>query len=163
MAGIIPSNKRNWVDCGGIAVHIVVANGGVVHYEGEANVIVRGNGGVEHCQPHPHSHSVGMFILPQLNQQNKTKQLGWCGIIIGKKTTTTTTPHHTTPDVITFHATSRQPRKQIFGMQPYSNPTRRYMEYDLNIVFNGRQPQIFQMTTTSNFSNEDDLKKDKAT
>ena len=24
--------------------------------------------------------------------QNKTKQLGWCGIIIGKKNTTTTTP-----------------------------------------------------------------------
>jgi hypothetical protein len=30
-------------------------------------------------------------LLPQPNQQNKTKQLGWCGIIIGKKTTTT--PH----------------------------------------------------------------------
>jgi hypothetical protein len=34
-------------------------------------------------------------LLPQYNQQNKTKQLGWCGIIIGKKTTTTTTT--TTP------------------------------------------------------------------
>ena len=29
-------------------------------------------------------------LLPQPNQQNKTKQLGWCGIIIGKKKT----PHH---------------------------------------------------------------------
>jgi hypothetical protein len=32
--------------------------------------------------------------------QNKTKQLGWCGIIIGKKHTTTPSPphhhHHTT-------------------------------------------------------------------
>jgi hypothetical protein len=37
-----------------------------------------------------------MDILPQPNQQNKTKQLGWCGIIIGKN------PNTTTPDVITF-------------------------------------------------------------
>ena len=29
-----------------------------------------------------------IYILPQPKQQNKTKQLGWCGIIIGKKTTT---------------------------------------------------------------------------
>jgi hypothetical protein len=40
-----------------------------------------------------------MTKLPHPNQQNKTKKLGWCGIIIGKKPTTTTT---TTPDVITF-------------------------------------------------------------
>ena len=33
---LIPSNKRNWVDCGGIAVHIVVHGVGV--------------GGVGHCQ-----------------------------------------------------------------------------------------------------------------
>jgi hypothetical protein len=38
--------------------------------------------------------------LPQPNQQNKTKQLGWCGLIIGKKPTTTTT----TPGVITIRA-----------------------------------------------------------
>jgi hypothetical protein len=72
--------------------------------------------------------------LPQPNKQNKTKQFGWCGIIIGKKTTP---PHHT--DVITFEATSRQPRKLIFGMQPYSNPTRRNMEDDLTIFENGRR------------------------
>jgi hypothetical protein len=45
--------------------------------------------------------TASIWLLPQPNQQNKTKQLGWCGIIIGKKPTTT--PHHTTtPDVITF-------------------------------------------------------------
>jgi hypothetical protein len=39
----------------------------------------------------------------QPTTQNKTKQLGWCGIIIGKKTTTTPPPpphHHT--GMITF-------------------------------------------------------------
>ena len=70
--------------------------------------------------------------LPQPNQQNKTKQFGCSGIIIGKKTTTPPPPHH--HDVITFEATSRQLRKLIFGMQPYSNPTRRNMEDDLNIL-----------------------------
>ena len=44
------------------------------------------------------------MLLPQPNQQRKTKQLGWCGIIIGKKTTT---PHHTTtPGPITIQAVS---------------------------------------------------------
>jgi hypothetical protein len=43
-------------------------------------------------------------MLPQPNQQNKTKQLGWCGIIIGKKTTPPP-PHHHHTDVITFKAT----------------------------------------------------------
>jgi hypothetical protein len=32
------------------------------------------------------------FATTQPTTQNKTKQLGWCGIIIGKKPTTTTTP-----------------------------------------------------------------------
>jgi hypothetical protein len=54
--------------------------------------------------------------LPQLNQQNKTKQLGWCGIIIGKINHTTTTP------------------PLIFGMHPYLNPTRSNMEDTLNIL-----------------------------
>ena len=40
------------------------------------------------------------YLLPQPNQQNKTKQLGWCGIIIGKKNTT---PHHTGCDYILIH------------------------------------------------------------
>jgi hypothetical protein len=31
----------------------------------------------------------------------------------------------------------------IFGMQPYSNPTGRNMEDDLNIFENGRRPQFF--------------------
>ena len=30
----------------------------------------------------------------QPTTQNKAKQLGWCGIIIGKKTTTPPPPHH---------------------------------------------------------------------
>ena len=33
---------------------------------------------------------------------------------------------------------SRQPKKLIFGMQPYMNPTRRNMEDDLDIFKNGR-------------------------
>jgi hypothetical protein len=36
--------------------------------------------------------------LPQPNQQNKTKQFGWSGMIIGKKTTP---PHHTTTTTTT--------------------------------------------------------------
>ena len=50
-----------------------------------------------------------------------------------------TTPHHTGDDYNS--GSSRQPRKLIFGMQPYSNPTRRNMEDDLNIFENGRRPQ----------------------
>ena len=34
---------------------------------------------------------------------------------------------------------SRQPRKLIFGMQLYVNPTKRNMEDDLNFFENGRQ------------------------
>ena len=59
------------------------------------------------------------LLLQQPNQQHKTKQLGWCGIIIGKNP-----PHH----------------KLIFGIQPFSNPTRRNMEDDLNIFENERRP-----------------------
>jgi hypothetical protein len=45
--------------------------------------------------------------LPQPKQHhktkpNKTKQLGWCGILIGKKTTTPPPPYNQTMDVITF-------------------------------------------------------------
>jgi hypothetical protein len=42
----------------------------------------------------------------QPTTQNKTKQLGWCGIIIGKKPTTTPPHHHhhhTTPDLLHFN------------------------------------------------------------
>jgi hypothetical protein len=38
---------------------------------------------------------ISFIATIQPTKQNKTKQLGWCGIIIGKKTTTTTTT--TTP------------------------------------------------------------------
>ena len=51
-----------------------------------------------------------------------------------------TTPHHTGDDYNS--GSSRQPRKLFFGMQPYSNPTRRNMEDDLNIFEIGRQPQF---------------------
>ena len=40
---------------------------------------------------------------------------------------------------------SRQPKKRIFGVQPYFDPTRWNMEDDLNIFKNGRRPQFFQM------------------
>ena len=76
-----------------------------------------------------------LYLLPEPNQQNNTKQLGWCELIIGK-----ITHHHTG-----FHynsGSSRQPRKLISGMQPYVNPTRWIMEDDLNIFENGRQPQF---------------------
>ena len=45
-------------------------------------------------------------------------------------------------------------------MQPYSNPTRRNKEYDLNIFENGRQPQFFlKKEDDLNFwESEDDLK-----
>jgi hypothetical protein len=34
-------------------------------------------------------------------------------------------PHHTTTlDVITFKATSKQPRKPMFGLKPYFDPIR---------------------------------------
>ena len=38
---------------------------------------------------------------------------------------------------------SRQRRELIFGLQPYFNSTRIYMENDLNIFENGRWPQLF--------------------
>ena len=52
--------------------------------------------------------------------------------------------HHHTTGMITFRATSRQPTKLSFSMQPYINPTRRNMEDDLNIFENGRRPQFFE-------------------
>jgi hypothetical protein len=49
-------------------------------------------------------------------------------------------------------------------MQPYSNPTRRNMEDDLNIFENGRRPLFFLKEDDLNFfENEDDLKKNYAT
>jgi hypothetical protein len=60
------------------------------------------------------------------------------GCIIGKKTTTTTT----TPPRVSLQF--KQPTKLIFGMQPYSNPTKRNMGDNLNIFENGRRPQFFE-------------------
>jgi hypothetical protein len=79
------------------------------------------------------------------NQQNKAKQLLLGGSIIGKKTTTTT------PGSITIEATSRQPRKLIFGMQPYSNPTRRNRDDDLNNFEHGRRPHFKKEEDYLNF------------
>ena len=90
------------------------------------------------CLERRHTGNVPSPLLPQPNQQNKTKQIGWCGIIIGKNPP----PHHTT-DVITFYATSRQPRKLILCMQPCYNPIRINIKDDLNIFENGRRPQFF--------------------
>jgi hypothetical protein len=41
--------------------------------------------------------------------------------------------------------------KLIFGMQPYSNPPRRNMEDDLNILENGRRPTFFEKRKTTLF------------
>jgi hypothetical protein len=79
-----------------------------------------------------------------------------CGIIIGKQknhttTITTTTPPPPPPRCDYNSGSSRQPRKLIFGMQPYSNPTRRIMEDSLNIFENGRRPQFFLKEDDLNF------------
>ena len=51
-----------------------------------------------------------------------------------------------------------QPRKLIFGRQPYYDPTRCNMEDDFNIFSNGRRPKKFQMEDNLNyFQMEDDL------
>ena len=44
------------------------------------------------------------------------------------------------PETLQF----KQPTRLIFGMQPYSNPTRRNMGDNLNIFENGRRPQFFE-------------------
>ena len=82
--------------------------------------------------------------MPQPDQQPKTIQNNFCwsGIIIGKKNHTTTTT--TTPPCDYILATSRQPRKLIFGKQLYFYPTRRNKEDDLNIFENGRRPKYFE-------------------
>jgi hypothetical protein len=49
-------------------------------------------------------------------------------------------PHHTWSHYIS--GSFRQPRKLIFGMQPYFDSTRRNMEENLNIFFNGRQTHL---------------------
>jgi hypothetical protein len=84
------------------------------------------------------------LLLPQSNQQPKTTKNNfcWCGIIIGKKKP----PHHTTttpPQCDYNSGSSRQHRKLNFGIQSYSNPTRRNIEDNLNIFENGRRPQLF--------------------
>jgi hypothetical protein len=70
-----------------------------------------------------------------------------------------TTPSHTGDDYNS--GSSRQPRKLTFGMQLYSNPTRRYMEDELNIFENGRRPQLFgkRKTTSIFLKMENDFKK----
>ena len=73
--------------------------------------------------------------------QNKTKQLGWCGNIISKKTPPLPQHHHT--GMTTIEATSRQPKKLSFDMQPFPNTNKINMEDDLNIFLNHRQPHYF--------------------
>ena len=70
----------------------------------------------------------------QPTTQNKAKQLGWCGIIIGKKPTTP--PPR--PQRVPLH----------FGMQPCFISTRRNMEDDLYIFEIGRKPNFFKWKTT---------------
>ena len=47
-------------------------------------------------------------------------------------------------NVITFLTTYGQPRRLVFGTQPYSNPTWINVEDDLNIIENERRPQYFK-------------------
>ena len=54
-------------------------------------------------------------------------------------------------------SSSKQPRKLIFGKQPYYNLTRRNIEDNLNIFENGRRPQYFwKLKTTSIFLKMED-------
>jgi hypothetical protein len=82
-------------------------------------------------------------------------------LLVKNHHTTTTTP----PRCDYNSGSSRQPRILIFGMQPYSNPTRRDMEDDLNIFENGRRPNNFlQRKMTSIFLKvEDNPKQNNAT
>ena len=53
---------------------------------------------------------------------------------------------------------------QEADLQPYSNPTRRNVEDDLNIFENGRRPQFLKKEDDQIFLKiEDDLKKNNAT
>jgi hypothetical protein len=108
--------------------------------------------------------------LQQSNQQHKTKQLGWCGIIIGKKTTTTPHHHHTTPPP---HHTTTTPEwlhfKQLPGnlvswvfvcslisqLEEIWKTTSIFlkMEDDLNFLF------LLRKTTLISLKTEEDLKK----
>jgi hypothetical protein len=73
--------------------------------------------------------------------QCKTKSPGVVLLSVRETTPHHPTPHHTGDD---YNSGSyRQPRKLTFGMQLYSNPTRRNIEEDLNIFENGRRPQLF--------------------
>jgi hypothetical protein len=96
------------------------------------------------------------------NPTNNPKQLKttFVGVVILSVRKTTTPPR-----LITIYFTSRQPRKLIFGMQSYSNPTRRNIADHLNIFENGRQPQIyFKRKMTSIFWKiENGLNKSNAT
>jgi ribosomal protein L13 len=87
------------------------------------------------------------------NPTNNTKQNKTTWLVWYYNRQKTHHHHHTTPDVITFEATSRQTRKLIFGMQPYSNPTRRGMEDNLNIFENGRIKKKMQPKTIKIKSN----------
>jgi hypothetical protein len=57
---------------------------------------------------HDHSKSLTFIATIRPSTQNKTKQLGWCGIIMAKKTTTTPPepPHRT--DYILSHCQATQ-------------------------------------------------------
>jgi hypothetical protein len=81
--------------------------------------------------------------------QPKTKSPGVVLLSVRKTTPHHPTPHHTGDDYNSD--SSRQPRKLTFGMQLYSNTTRRYMEDDLNIFENGRRPQLFRKRKTTSF------------
>jgi hypothetical protein len=63
-------------------------------------------------------------------------------ILSVKKTPPPPPPHHH-PGYHYNLGGSGQPMKLIFGIQPYSKPTTRNMEDDLNILENGRRPQFF--------------------
>jgi hypothetical protein len=78
-----------------------------------------------------------VIATTQPTTQNKTTQLGWCGIILGKQIPTPPPVSHYISDSF------RQPRKLIFSMQPYFNSIIRNMEDDHNIFENGRHPQLF--------------------
>jgi hypothetical protein len=66
-------------------------------------------------------------------------------VLLSHHNHTTTTPpqHHHHHGCDYYSGSFRQLRELIFGMQLYSNPTRRNKEDNLDIFENGRQPHFF--------------------
>ena len=87
--------------------------------------------------------SGGYWKLPQPNQQNRTKQLGWCGIINGNPT------RRNMEDDLNIFENERRPRFFLKenDLNLFENGRRRQTNdatKNNNIFENGRRPQFFE-------------------